>query len=287
MKTFLSRYKESIELSLSESIPSFGPKTRLRDAIEYALKNGGKRFRPAIVYLVRDALANLGVECPDLSFKEGALAIEFFHTASMIADDLPCMDDDAERRNHPALHCAFDEATAVLATYALIAAGYDRIRLGAEKSGRLEIASLAVEIASLNTGIFGATAGQYLDLFPPALTEDLLIEIIDKKTGTLFEISFAFGWLFGGGDPSLLPDIKQAAYAFGRAFQISDDILDLDQDEKNLNFAKIAGVEKARAIIELELQNYYTLLKNLQLATSELCALGLLVEERLKTPNLG
>ena len=165
IKALLARYKEPIEQAISDSILSFGPKTPLRDAIEYALKNGGKRFRPAIVYLIRDALAGFGGKNSDV--KEGALAIEFFHTASLIADDLPCMDDDAERRNQPSLHHAFDEATAILATYALIAAGYDQIRLGAQKSGRFEIFPLAIEIASFNTGIWGATGGQYSDLFPP------------------------------------------------------------------------------------------------------------------------
>ena len=109
------------------------------------------------------------------------------------------------------------------------------------------------------------------------------MEIIDKKTGTLFEISFAFGWLFGGGELSLLSEVKQAACSFGRAFQISDDLLDLEQDKEGLNYAKTAGVEKAKAMIDDELQNYYTCLKKLKLTTPELFALGQLVEERHST----
>jgi geranylgeranyl diphosphate synthase type II len=281
IQKILLSYKDAIERSLSDSILFFGPKTPLRDAIEYALKNGGKRFRPAIVYLIGDALAQSKEKGDCLGMEEGALAVEFFHTASLIADDLPCMDDDLERRSHPTLHHAFDEATAILATYALIAAGYDQIRLGAQKSKRSEICSLAIEIASLNTGIWGATGGQYNDLFPPSITEEVILDIIDKKTGTLFEISFAFGWLFGGGDLCLLGAIKQAARSFGRAFQISDDILDLEQDKENLNYSKLVGLEKARTVVNHELHNYYNSLESLHLKTPELVALGQLVEERL------
>lgn len=271
IKDLLARYKEPIDRALAKSIKSFGPQTVLRDAIEYALKNGGKRFRPAIVYLVSDAVGK-GGEIEDV-----ALAIEYFHTASLIADDLPCMDDDDERREVPSLHKKFGEATAILATYALIAAGYDRVRLGAQKSGREEICPLAIESVSLNTGILGAAGGQYDDLYPSTLSEESVIGIIDKKTGTLFEISFVLGWLFGGGELSLLSDVKLAAKSYGRAFQISDDFQDLEQDKEGMNYPALFGKERALSLLTTELQNYYTLLKKLQIETPELLALGRLV----------
>jgi geranylgeranyl diphosphate synthase, type II len=271
----LTYYRASIEKAIAESIGTFGPKTLLRDAIEYALKNGGKRFRPAIVYMVAKAL------CKEGDVGHAALAIEYFHTASLIADDLPCMDDDDERRDLPSLHKAYGEATAILATYALIAAGYDHIRLGAQKLGRSEICPLAIEIASLNTGIFGAAGGQYADLYPPPLTETVVLDVIDKKTGTLFEISFLFGWLYGGGDLSLLDEVKQMARSFGRAFQISDDFLDLEQDKGGMNYPAIVGRKRASSLLFLELENYYKALKKLGLETPELLALGQLVEKRV------
>lgn len=271
----LAAYKDPIEKALTESLSSFGPKTVLRDAVEYALKNGGKRFRPAIVYLINEGVGK-GKDVAD-----AALAIEFFHTASLIADDLPCMDDDDERREVPSLHKVYGEATAILATYALIAAGYDRIRIGAEKAGRSEVCPLAIETASLNTGILGATGGQYGDLYPPPLTDAVILDVIDKKTGTLFEISFVFGWLFGGGEIYLLDTVKEAAKSFGRAFQISDDFLDLEQDKEGMNYPGIVGFDKALDVLNHELQNYYVSLKKLSMETPGLLALGALVEKRL------
>jgi len=276
ISSVLARYKEPIEKAIADNIGAFGPKTVLRDAIEYSLRLGGKRFRPAIVYMIANALGK-----KNDTMTHAALAIEYFHTASLIADDLPCMDNDDERREMPALHKTYGEATAILATYALIAAGYDHIRLGAQKIGKNEICALAVENASLNTGILGAAGGQYDDLYPPALTDTVILEIIDKKTGTLFEISFVFGWLYGEGDLSSLDIVKQAARSFGRAFQISDDLLDLKQDKEGLNYPAMVGIEKAFSLLSAELENYYVALKKLNLEAQELLTLGHLVESRI------
>ncbi|MCH9626056.1 MAG: Farnesyl diphosphate synthase [Chlamydiales bacterium] len=276
--SFLFKFKEPIEKALVDSVNSFGPKTVLRDAVEYALKNGGKRFRPAIVYLVAEALGH------GKDVTEAGLAVEFFHTASLIADDLPCMDDDDERREHPSVHKVYGEATALLATYALIAAGYDYIQMGAQKVGRAQICPLVIENASYNTGILGATGGQHEDLFPSDLTEEKVLSAIDKKTGTLFEISFVFGWLYGGGEISELSLVKAAARSFGRAFQISDDFLDLDQDD-GVNYPAVVGAEKAFALLNTELDFYKQALKKLQLETPELIGLAQLVEKRIaQTP---
>ena len=275
IRSILASYKEPIEKAIAASLETFGPKSVLRDAVEYALKNGGKRFRPAIVYMVAKALGKEGE-----ALDHAALAIEYFHTASLIADDLPCMDDDALRRDVPTLHKVYNESTAILATYALIAAGYDQIRLAAQKLGNSDVCLLAIENASLNTGILGAAGGQYADLYPSALTEDEVLAVMDKKTGTLFEISFVFGWLFGGGDLTSLSTIKGAALSFGRAFQISDDFLDYEQDLGGVNFPAVAGFEKAFSLLQTELSHYYASLKKLKIETPELLALGQLVEER-------
>lgn len=277
----LARYQQPINEALFESISSFGHKTPLRDAIEYALKNGGKRFRPAIVYIVADILDN------KWDVTDAALAVEFFHTASLIADDLPCMDDDDIRRERPSLHKVYGEATAILATYALIAAGYDRIRLNGQKLNREPLIPLAIENAAFNTGVFGATGGQYGDLFPAELNEATVLDVIDKKTGTLFEISFVFGWLFGGGDPALLEWVKRAARHFGRAFQISDDFLDLCQDEGKVNFPGIVGPEKAARVLHAELTSLKGILKKLRLDSPELLSLVTLIEQRVSQTPAG
>ncbi len=274
-KDILLRYQKPINEAITESFSSFGPKTDLREAVEYSLKNGGKRFRPAIVYMVANAQGK-GWDVTD-----AALAVEFFHTASLIADDLPCMDDDDMRREHPSTHKVYGESTAILATYALIAAGYDRIRLNGQKLNSAHLIPLAIENATYNTGILGATGGQYADLFPGKLSEATVLDVIDKKTGTLFEISFVLGWLFGGGDPSLLDLVKKAAGHFGRAFQISDDFLDLEQDAGKANFPGVVGCEKAARFLSEQLKATKEALKKLRLDSPELLTLVALIEKRV------
>ncbi|MBM3199287.1 MAG: hypothetical protein FJZ58_08595, partial [Chlamydiae bacterium] len=118
-------YRDRIEKEIAKSILYFGEKTKLRDACEYALTNGGKRLRPLIVLMVSEALGN------GLNVLEAALSVEFFHTASLIADDLPCMDNDDERRDKPSLHKVYGETIALLASYALITAAFEKIRVSA------------------------------------------------------------------------------------------------------------------------------------------------------------
>src|SRR5579863_9558332 len=118
-------HRDKIEQEIAKSIICFGEKTKLRDACEYALTNGGKRFRPLIVLFVGEALG-----C-GLNVYEAALSVEFFHTASLIADDLPCMDNDDERRDKPSLHKVYGETIALLASYALITAAFEKIHSNA------------------------------------------------------------------------------------------------------------------------------------------------------------
>ncbi len=222
----LKKYQELIDLGINESVVKIGPKTPLRDACEYALKSGGKRFRSAIVLMVADAIGK------GANVMQAALAIEYFHTASLIADDLPCMDDDNERRGVPSLHKKFNETIALLASYALISEGYNALAKNAEiisKSGLgfSEQADrrcrLALENVSYNTSLFGVIGGQFLDIYSQDLSLDSVLEVIHQKTGSLFEISFVLGWLFGGGGLERLPQIKTLARHFGAAFQIEDD----------------------------------------------------------------
>lgn len=283
LKSILSPYQNQIETLIKQKVSILGPKNALRDACEYALTNGGKRFRPALIFMIAKALGKKA----DVS--EAALAVEFFHTASLVADDLPCMDDDDERREKPSVHKRYDEATALLVSYALIAAGYECIAknasLGADKN---QICLLALENATYNTGLLGATGGQYLDIFPPNLTLSTLREVIHKKTVSLFEISFVFGWLFGGGDPSKLPLVKKAAAHFGYAFQFADDLGDVAQDAENgrkVNVAGVFGIEAAIKMFHEETQQFFETLKKLQFDVPELRAIAdLLVKQVSLSP---
>ena len=265
-------HRDRIEQEIAKSILSFGEKTKLRDACEYALMTRGKRFRPLIVILIAEALGN------GLNVNESALSVEFFHTASLIADDLPCMDNDDERRDKPSLHKVYGEAIALLASYALITAAFEKIHSNAMSMKEANspfchfserACTLALESATYCSGILGATGGQFLDLFPPNQNLDTIKQVIYKKTVTLFEVSFVFGWLFGGGDVSQLEKVKKAAYHFGMAFQTADDLGDLLQDEKKqreMSIARLIGKERAFVLFDEEMRH---LRKDLQ----DLCIL--------------
>lgn len=265
--------RDKIEQEIAKSILSFGEKTKLRDACEYALKSGGKRFRPLLVLLVAEALGN------GLNVLDAALSVEFFHTASLIVDDLPCMDNEDERRSQPTLHKIYGESISLLSSYALICAAFEKIQTCSAKmresgppyhTNAEQIGMIALEQATRGAGILGATGGQFYDLFPPPLTLETLRQVIYKKTVTLFEISFVFGWIFGGGDLVRLDRVKNAAYHFGMAFQIADDLGDLAQDEKNqrdINLAKHIGKDRAFAVFEEELKMFKIYLMELGLDT--------------------
>lgn len=283
--SILEPYKQIIERSLRENIEQLGPKNPLRDACEYALLGGGKRFRPALVLMIAKGL---GFEADVLP---AAMGIEFFHTASLIADDLPCMDDDDERRNQPSIHRVFGESTALLATYALISAGYLCLSRNAQilKQSGLPFADqsdhlcvLALENASYNTGLCGAAGGQFLDLSSPSPSLSAVREVIHKKTVTLFEISFVLGWLFGGGKVEKLNLVKKSAAHFGNAFQIADDLDDMIQDldhPQSLNIANIMGKESAIQLFLQEILQFQNTLEELKLKNSDLQALTNLLKQ--------
>jgi geranylgeranyl diphosphate synthase type II len=261
----LERYREEVEGAIKKKIETMGGNTLLRDACEYALLNGGKRLRPIVVLMMGRALGK------GKAVFEAAMAIEFFHTASLVADDLPSMDDDDERRCKPSLHKKYNEALALLTSYGLIAEGYGCIAKNA-KDEEGNVCLLALENATYNTGLLGATGGQFLDVFPPNFSEETLKEVISKKTTALFEVAFVFGWLFGGGDAEALGEVKRAAEHFGLAFQLADDIDDFEQDllkEKRVNYAVAFGKEAALHLFHEEMRLFDETLLRLNIAMDE------------------
>jgi geranylgeranyl diphosphate synthase type II len=263
-----SLYKNKIEAALQEYVSSrMGEKTSLRDACEYALNGGGKRLRPILVLMIAEALQK------GLDVMPVALSVEFFHTASLIADDLPCMDDDDKRRGRPSLHRAFEESVALLASYTFIAAGYEGIsrngvlmkKMHPLSSKADEAVLQSLKIATEYGGILGATSGQYLDLFPPDTSWGTIQTLILRKTITLFQISFVFGWLFGGGEVRLLEEVKQAAYHLGMAFQVADDLQDASSSDCKINVVSALGLNRALSIFQEEMGKFEHALRELTL----------------------
>lgn len=266
-------YRARIDRELSIAIEKMGEPSPLRDACAYALLNGGKRLRPMLVYWIAEALGH------KRDITTAALSVEYFHTASLIADDLPCMDNDDTRRNQPSLHKVFGESVALLASYTLVAAGYGgiyetnvllRSQFPLETDRINTLTMLSLEAVSRCSGLQGATHGQFLDLFPPDQTMETILKIIYRKTGTLFEIAFVLGWLFGGGAVDRIEKVKQCARHLGIVFQIADDNEDWIRDEEQvatLNSICSLGVEKIQEIANLEMQGFEQSLHSLGLWT--------------------
>ena len=226
-----------------------------------------------LVYLIAEAMGGATGHV-----SAAALSVEYFHTASLIADDLPCMDNDDMRRNQPTLHKVFGESVALLASYTLVAAGYGAIydasrRLKEQNSagiGQIDaITTVCLETVTRCAGLRGATHGQFLDLFPPDQSLETILTIIQRKTATLFEISFVLGWLFGGGSLQRLEEVKQCARHLGVVFQIADDVQDFMQDKKSssINIARVLGPDQAREHFNEEMQGLNQSLQSLGLWT--------------------
>lgn len=272
MAYVFKKYHLQIEHALKKGIEQLGDSSRLRDACSYACLNGGKRLRPMLVLMIGEALSNRNL-------MKAALSVEYFHAASLIADDLPCMDNDDMRRNKPSLHLVFEESVAILASYTLIAAGYGGISEQAkqlkekepQKAPEIDAAALVcLEAISRCAGLKGATQGQYMDLFSTEHSYSTFREMIEKKTATLFEISFLLGWLFGGGSKESLNDVRACALHLGVAFQIADDLQDVVQDKKenrNANLAHLLGIQKSYQLFSDEIESFVLLLKKLRLWT--------------------
>ncbi|MEO1090691.1 MAG: polyprenyl synthetase family protein [Pseudomonadota bacterium] len=216
----------AIEAELAAIVPEAGLEApRLGAAMRYALMAGGKRVRPLLTVLCGRPFA---VPEP-VTIKVGA-AVECLHTYSLIHDDLPAMDDAAERRGRPSLHRAFDEATAILAGDALQAVAFER--LAAEDLDLPADAKVAlVRGLGQAVGLGGMCGGQMLDLEAGSgTTFDGLRTLQALKTGALITFACDAGAIAGGAGASERRAVCDYGRAVGAAFQIRDDLLDVVGD---------------------------------------------------------
>ena len=201
---------------------------RLARAMRYSVMNPGKRLRP---FLVLTSANLFGVDKDAAS--QAAAAVEFIHVYSLIHDDLPALDDDDERRGKPSCHVEFDEATAILAGNALFTLAMEIVSHSTTHSDANVRADL-VQALTLACGVKGMMGGQMIDLL--AEDRNLTIEEITRlqqmKTGALFEVSCEAGAILGKAPANLRAHLKRYAHDIGLAFQITDDLLDY-QDEQD------------------------------------------------------
>ena len=218
----LAETQASVAVAFTELL-SGEPKTSVCEAMRYATQ-GGKRLR-ALLVLESAALHGISREAA----MPAALAVEALHAYSLIHDDLPCMDDDDLRRGLPTVHMQWDEAPAVLAGDALQALAFELCadaRLG-DADRRVALVAALAQAA----GARGMVHGQALDIAAETarhpLTLDQITELQAAKTGALIGFSAEAGAILAGADPAPL---RRYAKALGLAFQIADDILDVEGD---------------------------------------------------------
>ena len=202
---------------------------RLAEAMRYSLLGGGKRLRPVLCLLAAEACGG----DPEAAIP-AACALEMVHTYSLIHDDLPSMDDDDLRRGRPTCHRAFDEATAVLAGDGLLTLAFEIVARHTRPAG----AALACVIAlAEGSGPIGMVAGQMADLEAEGRddpTVAALEAIHRRKTGALLRASLKMGGIVAGASEPVLQALIQYGHAVGLAFQIVDDLLDVEGDEAKL-----------------------------------------------------
>lgn len=239
----ISQWQQRIEQLLDKHLPAsdLEPQT-LHQAMRYVALNGGKRIRPLLVYLTGLAY---GAKVEDLDF--AALAVELIHCYSLVHDDLPAMDDDDLRRGKPTCHIQFDEATAILAGDALHTHAFEVLAM-AELSPVAKPQQLAMiaELAKAS-GSLGMGGGQSIDLLSTNQSIDLpaLEQMHRMKTGALIKASILMGAMCAGKiDAQEKSHLNNYADAIGLAFQVQDDILDIESDTETLGKPQGSDIEK-------------------------------------------
>lgn len=229
-----------IDKALDEYLPSEEkPPSIIHKAIRYSVFAGGKRIRP-ILTLATAELFERNAE----SVLKTACGIELIHTFSLIHDDLPCIDNDDFRRGKPSNHKVFGEAIALLAGDALLVSGFDLIIENSEnKEIKKQSILKLIKEASFYIGTENMLGGQVEDvtLNNEDITKESLINLYTKKTAALICLAIRAGAILSGANKEQLKALSKYGENVGLAFQITDDILDIMQDQRDAGKPTYAG----------------------------------------------
>ncbi len=281
-------WAQRCETTLSHAIGSRADTDpRLAEAMAYATLGGGKRMRPLLVYAAGTAL---GADASTLDVP--AAAVELIHAYSLVHDDLPAMDDDALRRGKPTVHVAFDEATAILVGDGLLTLAFELL---ADASTAPATTLAMVRALARAAGMQGMVAGQAIDLSSvgTALAADALRRMHAAKTGALIRAAVALGALAADADEATRAALDDFAGALGLAFQIRDDILDVEGDpaligktagkdaaQDKPTYPALLGLDASRALLAGLAQRMDAALARLPHDTSELARLARFATQR-------
>ncbi len=243
LKAYLEERRSLVNRALAAYLPAVrGPAFRVVQAMHYSLFAGGKRLRPILCLAAAEAVGGGQEEALPL-----ACALEMIHTYSLIHDDLPAMDDDDLRRGQPTCHKQFDEATAILAGDGLLTEAFYTLAAAAPRFQGREVMLLEVqELLSEAAGYRGMVGGQMLDLMAEGRRITLKeLEIVHRlKTGALLTAATRAGALAGGGSRPQVAALTAYGERFGLAFQITDDLLDVEGEAAEMG--KAPGMDEKR-----------------------------------------
>lgn len=258
IKSYLARKRELIDRKL-DSLLKYSPKsiTALEESIRYSALSGGKRLRPILMMASNEAFGG-----KDETVLPIACALEMIHTYSLIHDDLPCMDDDLLRRGVPTNHNVYGEAVAVLAGDALLTDAFNTMITEGLRSGlRPKVLTEVVGDISKAAGSNGMIRGQAIDLALEGI-QDVSVDQVEimhlLKTGALIETAVCTGAKIGGATDKEIKKLSTYARSLGLAFQILDDVLDIeggsaigkdtgaDARNKKTTYPELVGLKKSK-----------------------------------------
>ena len=295
LSEYLQARRAEIEAALSAALSSTPDVPALvADAMRYSLSAGGKRLRPVLCLASSDAVGGDRAQA-----MPAACAIELIHTYSLIHDDLPAMDNDTLRRGRPTLHVVAGEGMAILAGDGLLTEAFALLAREPRSDSPVVAARKlrVIEVIATAAGAAGMVGGQAIDLASvtpdpsgrriPPLDAEGLRGMHARKTGALIRASAASGAIMGGGDDSAVQAIDLAAAELGLAFQIVDDVLDVEGASKDLGktagkdaaagkptYPSLYGVERSRRMAAECLARAEAMLRQVGLANSHLLEIG-------------
>ncbi len=242
LDSYLTSQKKRINRALESLLKTSDKPDRILEAMTYSLMAGGKRIRPVLCVAAAEAAGGNPEDAVP-----AACALEMVHTYSLIHDDLPAMDDDALRRGKPTCHMAFDEATAILTGDALLTLAFQTLA-SIELSNAEQAAKWlrVIRLISFAAGYCGMIQGQMLDITSEGrqLTLAELKSLHRLKTGALIEASISSGAVLGGLNSNKISMFESYAQNIGLAFQVTDDILNVEGDPEIMG--KAVGTDKLR-----------------------------------------
>jgi geranylgeranyl diphosphate synthase type II len=264
---YLAQQQKRVDAALDRRVPAESEDPSIiHRAMRYSLFAGGKRIRPLLAMAAAEAISGHSDDGQSNGIEDAACALELIHTYSLIHDDLPALDNDDLRRGRPTCHKVFGDAMAILAGDALLTLAFEALSKlpGVDAERRVR---LVAELATASGTVGGMIGGQVNDLEGEGQepTAPLLESIHRAKTGALLRASVRMGAIYAGAGDSELAALTCFGEHIGLAFQIVDDLLDVEQpsealgktagkdaQQKKITFPAVYGLERSRAMAEQE-----------------------------------